>query len=160
VRRRLDGPLQGDRSGAADDLAELCSAIGDGEPLPEGLQTRLKDAFRLRRQGAELATLSREEPAAPGTTVERLTFTSRRCVIRATAEGCRAQPGAALDLLGEVEGAEPSAVLVETPTGSSWGGVRGQTFEARGLARTSTRICLLVRDATQPWLVETEWVTL
>jgi hypothetical protein len=160
VRRRPGSAEQNDRSGGTHDLAELCSAIGGDEAVPESLQTRLKEAFRLRRQGTELARLSTDEPAAPGTPVECLTFTSERCVIRATAERCMAKPDEAIDLHGEVEGAAPSAVLVETPTDSTWGRVRGQGFEARGLARVSTRICLLVRDATQAWLVETEWITL
>lgn len=149
------------------DPAELRDTFGRIDPVPADLLERLSRAFELRRHDTELARLADVESAAPDRAIdpsdadEQFNFVSARCTVTALLSSTDSgEFRDELVLTGTVEHATPAAFLVETPRAVTAGIVTGQTIRAQGLRRGPTRMCLVMAGEPEPWLLETEWVTL
>lgn len=149
------------------DPAELRDTFSRIDPVPADLLERLSRAFELRRDDTELARLADVEAATSESAAalvdvdERFNFVSARCTVTTVLASADADLfGGGLVLTGTVEHATPTAFLVETPGSMSAGIVAGQTIRAEGLRRGPTRMCLVMAGEPDPWLLETEWVTL
>jgi hypothetical protein len=134
------------------------------DPLPRGLVEDLSRAFELRRGGTVLARLTGDDAddgssvPDPGGSARTAVFESDRCSV--TASWSSGPDGSdLLDLDGSVERAVPAALLIETPKSTTNGDVDGQRIHAEGLRHGPVRLCLIMADTDEPWLLETEWIT-
>lgn len=146
------------------DARQLREAFGRIDPLPRGLLEELSRAFELRRSDTEIARLTADEvhgspsSESPGAPVRTVVFESDRCALTAAWSTGHGRRSDLVDLEGTVERAVPAAVLIESPHRRTNGVVDGQRIVAEGLAHGPVRLCLIMSD-DEPWLLETEWIT-
>jgi hypothetical protein len=142
----------------------LREAFGRIDPLPPGLSEELSEAFELRRSDAELARLTAEDVDGTSSGAPRagpartLVFESDRCALTVVWSPDPDDRSGLVDLDGTVERAVPAALLIETPKRTTNGVVDGQRIVAEGLQHGPVRLCLVMSDV-EPWLLETEWIT-
>lgn len=142
----------------------LRDTFGRIDPEPPGLSEALSVAFDLRRRDAELARMTTEgvDATAPGASspgpARTVVFESDRCALTVVWSPGPDDRSDLIDLDGTVERAVPAALLIETPIRTTNGVVDGQRIVAEGLQHGPVRLCLVMSD-DEPWLLETEWIT-
>jgi hypothetical protein len=143
----------------------LRDAFGRVDPMPPGLTEDLEKALELRRHGTELARLSAEDEsgtpsdASAAGPVRTVVFESDRCSVTAAWSPAAGNGSQLVELDGSVERAVPAALLIETPDQTINGNVDGQRIRAEGVHHGPVRLCLIMSSGDEPWLVETEWIT-
>lgn len=144
----------------------LGSAFGRLDPMPPGLPEQLKKSLRLRRNDAELAQVTIDEPSvgpvgrSSSDRGQTIVFESKHCTVTATWTASPDRPERLVDLDGVIGRATPVVVVVDTPKRTIEGVVDGEGIRAEGVSRGPVRLRLIVNDDDEPWLVETEWITL